>query len=170
MINGINCNVKYGYPDDIPGTPQNEKSVFEKKWMVLWDVPADINVAIPALPNRIYCNREMPGPLVTAFLDIIHHGYEDQIITWDGCYNVRPIRGYEQRYQYLIDSNDIAEALTYLSMHSWAIAFDINAAWNRLGKVPTTSPELVGCFERAGFLWGGNFHRKDGMHYELQEI
>jgi hypothetical protein len=57
-----------------------------------------------------------------------------------------------------------------MSLHSWGIAIDVNAAWNGLGKEPTLTPEFVKCFTDAGFDWGGTWKRKDGMHFQLSNI
>lgn len=49
------------------------------------------------------------------------------------------------------------------SVHSWGIAFDINAN-PRPGKVP---PELVKHFKEWGFTWGGDFTSNyDPMHFQ----
>ena len=62
------------------------------------------------------------------------------------------------------------------SNHSFATAFDINAAWNGLGREPAARGEkgsvreLVPIFEKWGFRWGGNFRRRDGMHFEIARI
>jgi hypothetical protein len=70
-----------------------------------------------------------------------------------GCFNWRNIRG----------------SLS-LSMHSGAIALDINAAENPMtyGPVITNMPAwMIAVFERNGFLWGGRWTRRDAMHFEL---
>ena len=144
---------KYGSPVDDKATPVNENTLFETRHMVLWDVPDDINRAIPAIPNRIYCNRDIQRPLETAFRNIIARGLQSQVKTWDGCFNIRNKRG-----------------LNSMSLHSWGIAIDINAAWNGLNRTPTMSPELVKCFTDAGFDWGGDWKRRDGMHFQLSKI
>lgn len=41
---------------------------------------------------------------------------------------------------------------------------------NGLGMKPKFSPLFVSCFKNAGFNWGGDFKRVDGMHYELAQI
>lgn len=143
MVTSKLCIAQYGTPD----------VQMEYKHMVLWDVPQDINDAIPALPNKIYCNKDLVEPLEKAFRNIIDRGLCDQVKTWDGCFNIRKKRG-----------------LKSWSLHSWAIAVDINAAWNQLGKEPEMSPELVACFTDAGFEWGGEWTRKDGMHFQLKCI
>ena len=127
------------------GPPETEK------FMTLWDVPT--NLEHGTIPKKIYCNKDMVGPLEQAFTNVIDRGLVDQIRTWDGCFNIRRKRG-----------------ATSSSLHSWGIAIDINAAWNGFGKKPTMSPELVKCFTDAGFDWGGIWSRPDGMHFQLAKI
>lgn len=121
--------------------------------MQLWDIPDDINKAIPELPNRLYCNKDLIKPLEAAFRNIIKAGLECHIMTWDGCFNIRTKRG----------------GITF-SLHSWGIAIDINAAWNAFGAEPQMLLELVKCFTDAGFDWGGTWTKKDGMHFQLSKI
>lgn len=153
MVTSVQCTQKYGLPYDNVVTTINESSKFEGAWMTLWDVPQYINDAIPVIPNKIYCNKDLVTPLETAFRNIVNRGLSGEIKTWDGCFNVRLKRG-----------------LNTLSLHAWAIAIDINASWNGLGKTPTMSKELVQCFLDAGFEWGGNWARLDGMHFQLKQI
>jgi hypothetical protein len=143
MVTSQDCIAKYGEPN----------VAMERKHMVLWDVPKDINEHIQAIPNKIYCNKDLVKPLEQALLNIIGRGLEDEVKTWDGCFNVRKKRG-----------------LNSWSLHSWAIAIDINATWNALGLTPQMSAALVKCFTDAGFHWGGNWKRKDGMHFQLSKI
>lgn len=159
---------KYGIPFDAISTPANEKTMFEQAWMTLYDIPQEINNAIKVLPNRVYCNKDMVKPLENAFKNIIERKLISELKTWDGCYNPRPIRGYEKIFTELFNLGKFDKAADYISMHTWGIAIDINAAWNQLGKQPTMSKELVKCFTDAGFIWGGDFERKDGMHFELK--
>lgn len=63
--------------------------------------------------------------------------------------------------------------LAGLSNHAWGTAFDLNAAWNGLGRTPPalgatgSVRELVPAAEALGWFWGGNFRaRPDGMHFE----
>jgi len=127
------------------GNPKLEKS------MVLWDVPSALEIGV--IPKRIYCNKDMVKPLEQAFKNIISRGLVTQLKTWDGCFNLRKKVGG-----------------TTASLHSWGVAIDINAAWNGFGKVPTMSKELVKCFTDAGFVWGGNWLHRDGMHFQLASI
>jgi hypothetical protein len=143
MVTSKQCQDKFGKPD----------IEFEKRHMVLWDVPADINAAIQAIPNKIYCNKVMIVPLEKALRNLMAAGLTKEVKTWDGCFNIRKKRGG-----------------TTMSLHSWAIAVDINAAWNQFGKKPTLSSEFVKCFTDAGFEWGGYWKKADGMHFELAKL
>lgn len=119
--------------------------------MILWTVPA--HMWLPALPKRIYMNSRLVRPFTDALVNVRNRGLGEQIKTWDGAFNIRNKRGGRT-----------------LSLHSWGLAFDINAAWNPLGKTPTMSRGLVECFTDAGFIWGGTFSRPDGMHFEIAKL
>ncbi len=161
MITGLDCFDAFGDPNTVWD---------EGLYMVVWDVPKYIDDCIPALPSRIYCNKEMIVPLEVAFLNVINRGLTEEFKTWDGCFQVRPIRGYETTVKKLLASGQIEKAMVYMSIHSWGVAIDINAFENGLGKEPKMSKEFVECFEDAGFEWGGNWKRKDGMHFQLTYI
>ena len=57
MVTSKDCLIKYGLPYDEVSTSVNESTQFEGKWMKLWDIPSEINIDIPVLPNKIYCNK-----------------------------------------------------------------------------------------------------------------
>ncbi len=136
MIYSKDCFDKFGKPSQT------------NDCMELWDVPEHLEIGV--LPNKVYCNKLLSGPLAIAFNNIIKGDLLDQVKTWDGCFNIRQIRG-----------------SAAMSLHSWGLAIDINASGNGLGQQPIISPELVQCFLDAGFDWGGNFKRLDGMHFQL---
>lgn len=124
----------------------------DNKWMTLWDVPTELELGV--IPKKIYCNKDMVAPLAAAFKNLIDRGYYMELKTWDGCFNIRKKRG-----------------LSSMSLHSWAVAFDVNAFENGLGMPPKLSPGFVKCITDAGFNWGGNWaKRPDGMHFELAKI
>jgi len=143
FVTSNDCIKKYGLPN----------VAMERSFMALYKVPKIITQAIPAIPSRIYCNYDMIAKLEQALLNVVTRGLGAEIKTWDGCFNIRNMRGG-----------------TTWSLHSWGIAIDINAAWNGLGKQPQMSKELVACFTDAGFHWGGVWKRKDGMHFQLAKI
>lgn len=119
--------------------------------LVIWDVPTELEIGI--IPKRIYCNRDLIRPLEQAFRNLITRGFVEELKTWDGCFNIRKKRG-----------------LNSMSLHSWAIAIDVNAFENGLGVEPKLSAGFVKCFTDAGFDWGGSWKRKDGMHFQLSRI
>lgn len=121
------------------------------KWLTLWDVPSEFEIGI--IPKRIYCNKDLIAPLAGAFNNLIITGYVKELRTWDGCFNIRKKRG-----------------LGSMSLHSWAIAVDVNAFENGLNVEPKLSAGFVKCFTDAGFDWGGTWKRKDGMHFQLSAI
>lgn len=124
---------------------------FKERNMTLWVVPNYLHIG--PIPKKIYCNKDMIIPLTNAFENILKAGISDQVKTWDGCFNIRSKRGSKS-----------------MSLHAWGIAIDINAAWNRFGKPPTMSPELVKCFTDAEFVWGGVWKKPDGQHFQLAKI
>lgn len=139
MVTSAQCLAKYG--------EASEKNTN----LVLWDVPAELEIGI--IPKRIYCNKDMIGPLSQAFKNLISTGAVTELKTWDGCFNIRKMRG-----------------LSSMSLHSWAIAVDVNAFENGLNQLPKLSAKFVKCFTDAGFDWGGTWTRKDGMHFQLAKI
>jgi hypothetical protein len=141
------------------GNPMLDVKVFEVRNLTLWDVPLYINTHIPAIPNKIYCNKDLIEPLHKVFLSLIETGLSREIKTWDGCYNVRFIRG----------------SKTVLSIHSFALAIDMNASHNPLGLDKDTakanglkpfSLAFDDMFRSNGFKCGIDFKRGDGMHFE----
>ncbi|MEQ1636713.1 MAG: M15 family metallopeptidase [Methylococcales bacterium] len=127
------------------GVPEREIA------MVLWDVPSHLEIG--HIPKKIYCNRDLVLPLEMALTNLVQRGLIGQLKTWDGCFNIRKKRG-----------------ATSPSLHSWGIAIDVNAAWNRFGCSPSCSKEFVRCFTDGGFDWGGEWRKKDGMHFQLAKI
>lgn len=89
-------------------------------------------------------------------------GLLDRILTFEGGYAARYIRGTQNR------------SPRPLSNHAWGTAFDINAGTNGFGQEPALMGktgcvrELVAIANQQGFFWGGHFKgKKDGMHFEL---
>jgi len=120
-----------------------------EKGMVLWDVPTELEIGV--IPKRIYCNKAMVKPLEAAFRNLVTRNHAKELRTYDGCFSIRNIRG-----------------RTTPSLHSYGVAIDFDAAWNRLGQPSKLSAGLVQCFIDAGFNWGGNFKtRLDCQHFEL---
>lgn len=110
--------------------------------------------------GKVQCHRLVEYQLKMLWADIEAAGLLDHVITWDGLWSPRFIRG----------------SRTTLSNHSYGTAFDINYRWNQLGAAPAESGsrgsvcELVYLFHRWGFYWGGHFSRRDGMHAEVARL
>lgn len=122
-----------------------------QKNLVIWDVPTSLEIGI--IPKKIYCNKDLVDPLSKALQALVSTGHVKELKTWDGCFNIRKKRG-----------------LNSMSLHSWGIAIDVNAFENGLNQTPKLSAGFVKCFTDAGFDWGGNWTRKDGMHFQLKTI
>ena len=142
MVTSAQCLKKWGDPAVVTN---------ELKYMTVWDVPTHLEIGV--IPKKLYCNKIMVAPLSQAFTNLIDRNFVKELKTFDGCFNVRKKRG-----------------LTTMSLHSWGIAIDVNAAWNGLHKTPQLSAGFVKCFTDAGFDWGGTWTRKDGMHFQLKSI
>lgn len=128
----------------------------EALWCVFYEVPVEVahtwvNSATGKPVTHIYINRDIVGNLHQAVQNIIARGLVSELKTFDGCFSIRDVRAEPGRP----------------STHSVACAIDLNASENRLGQEPKLSEEFVKCFKDAGFTWGGDFKRKDGMHFSL---
>lgn len=141
------------------GDPMADPKQFESKWMVLWPVPMWIDTHIPALPNKIYLNKDIIQPLETTLNRLISLGAYKEITNFDGLFNIRYVRG----------------SKTKLSVHSWGLAVDLNASDNPLGLNKAQCKErglrpftllFDEIWSDAGWTCGSRFKRPDGMHFE----
>lgn len=97
------------------------------------------------------CHRLVVPRFQAAFGKIVERDLHTFLKTFDGCFNPRYMRGSGS-----------------WSTHSWAIAIDLDAPWNRFGQASfQMSEEVAQCFEEEGFIWGGRWrHRPDAMHFQ----
>jgi len=154
MVTSAQCLKKYGDPN----LTTTQSTHFE-----LWIVPQDIltafnHVRFSALgtigfPKKIFINKDFKPVLEKSLRNLISRNLTSELKTWDGVFIIRTKR-----------------ALSSLSLHSWAIAVDVNASENQLNMTPKLSPGFVKCFTDAGCDWGGTWKRKDGMHFQLSKI
>lgn len=154
MVTSTQCLKKYGDPNLL----KTQTTHF-----VVWEVDLDIreafdNVYFSAVgtigfPKKIFVNKDFQPILEKSLRNLMERGLTKELKTWDGCFIIRTKR-----------------ALTSLSLHSWAIAVDVNRAENDLNMIPKLSPQFVKCFTDAGCDWGGNWTRKDGMHFQISKI
>ena len=148
------------------GNPMTNRAGFERKHMTMLDLYKWDRVIEP-LPSRVYLNRLMVVPLTKVLDDLLFTGLHSEIKTWDGCYNVRYMRG----------------SRTMLSRHSWGLAIDLNAAWNPLVRVtPANRAEMrkkyvkwsdrfLHVWRKNGFDCGADWKNSlDGMHFELKVL
>lgn len=136
------------------GEIKDGKWTNESKWMVICVIPDNIstiwiNSASGQPTRRIYINKDAKEPLLKALQNLKDNKLENELKTFDGCFNIRDVRGEPGKP----------------SCHSFGLAVDLNAKENGLGKTPKLSKEFVKCFTDAGWTWGGNFKRLDGMHF-----
>ena len=111
--------------------------------------------------GRVACHRLVADQLRALWQAWEDAGLLDRVLTWEGLWVPRYVRG----------------STTTLSNHCFGTAFDINPAWNWLGKDPTPAgkrgsvEELVPLALEHGFFWGGSFRpRADGMHFEVAKV
>lgn len=122
---------------------------YQAKYCELWLVQLDF----PWFPaKRIFINKDFKEALFKAFTGIEQANLQEEIETFDGCYVERKVRGSSK-----------------ISLHSWALAIDLNAHKEKLGQEATHwSEQFISIMEQAGVYWGGNFKtRKDNMHFGL---
>lgn len=102
--------------------------------------------------SRVACNVDMHTPLRAALKKVKDLRLEACLKTYDGCFNIRRVRG-----------------SAHVSCHAYGLAIDLNAATNPLAGLHgdlSIHPDFVKCFTDEGFDWGGNFKsRKDQMHF-----
>jgi hypothetical protein len=154
IVTSAQCLKKYGDPNLLQT---------QNKHFMVWQVDADILEAFKhvrfsavgtiGFPKRIFINKDFQPILEKALRNLITRGLTKELKTWDGVFVIRTKR-----------------ALKSLSLHSWAIAVDVNAFENQLNMIPKLSAAFVKCFTDAGMIWGGTWKRKDGMHFQIAKI
>ncbi len=130
------------------GKPWDDVNAFWQEWGAACKLPPEL----ARLTRRgvVWVHKDLVAPLSAALEDVCDAGLASKIKTYHGCYNVRKVRG----------------SATQRSTHTWGLAVDFNAATNGLGMKPTMDPGVVEAFTSRGFVWGGKFRRKDGMHFQ----
>lgn len=145
------CIQHYGNP---------ESSAFVSKWLQRFTLPADVAAVWPHYPGldkpitAIYMNKFAFEPLIAVIRELIQTGLIKELLTYDGCLNVRLKRGVNE-----------------YSIHSWGLALDFNAALNPLGqrmgsKPKMFTPAFLAVWRKHGWTCGADFSRPDGMHFQ----
>ena len=143
----------------------------QSKTMSVWIVPKKLldafshvrfsAVGTIGFPKKIFCNNDFKPLLEKALNNVVDRGLAKEMKTWDGVFIIRAKRG-----------------LSSLSMHSWGLAVDINAAQNPLGKTRSQiiesgltplSESFLQCFRDAGLECGADWvSRPDFMHMQIK--
>lgn len=140
------------------GDPAIDRKTFERKFMAQWK----IRTLFPFFPAKnLYLNIDLISPLINTLTLLESKGLHKEIKTFDGIFNVRCIRGYEDP--------------CVLSIHAYGLAIDLNAKDNPLGYsqskakkkglTPFTN-EFFDVWRETGWTCGIDFKRKDGMHFQ----
>jgi hypothetical protein len=116
-----------------------------------WVAENIVTASVPIL-GRVTCHRLMIPQLRGALADIQAAGLASSLHSYDGCYVPR-----------FIESNPEHA----ISLHTWGIAIDLDAATNYRGIKGSMDPRVVDIFKRWGFRWGGDWTYTDPMHFEL---
>ena len=130
----------------------------QNQWLKMFEVPKgffpDWKVMETDLPcTHFMLNLDAHYPMLNALESVHNLGLGHLLHTFDGCFNIRMVRGTNNMF----------------SAHSYGLAIDINAAENPLGCDHGgfyNYPEFIKCFTNQGWDWGGHWvHRKDPMHF-----
>lgn len=151
---------RYG---NIMESPQKLQA-FQRQHMGMLDF-SDYSKINKRLPNKIYCNKIIMEDLCKVFNDLVRTKLINEIISYDGCFNPRYIRGLEHK--------------KILSNHAFGTALDFNATQNPLGKsreecialgLKPFSLGFIQIWGEYNFLSGEKFRRKDLMHFEYTKL
>lgn len=154
------------FGDPLAGAKVNADGTFapSKEWRVQslagleikWLPGAEV---VRGMPNVVHFHRRVM-PRFKALWSAWHQeGLLKHIDSWAGSLAYRVTR---------------RAGSTRLSQHAYGAAFDINAPFNALGKVPRmpfrsgSVIPLVSTAQRLGWYWGGWFD--DGMHFEASLV
>ena len=144
----------------VPRNPENIRilGTWEQDNIVRVQLPQLVGVQGAPHDGGARFHKKAADQLVALWKAWEDAGFLDRILTWDGSFVPRFIRGNR----------------TVLSNHAFGTAFDINAALNPRGTRPLlvgkkgSVRELVTIANDHGFYWGGHFGAKpDGMHFEI---
>ncbi|HEU0132553.1 MAG TPA: M15 family metallopeptidase [Mycobacteriales bacterium] len=116
-----------------------------------WVASNIVSGTVPIL-GRVTCHRLMLPQLRAALAEVQAAGLGDLVHSYDGCYVPRFIE---------------RDPSHPISLHTWGIAIDLDAASNQRGGRGTMDARVVAIFKRWGFRWGGDWSYTDPMHFEL---
>lgn len=97
----------------------------------------------------VSCHKLMEDVFTSVFNAIYKAGLWPELENYGGIYEDRSVKGGLK-----------------ISTHAWGISVDVDTLDNALGKKPEMHPKIIKIFADHGFLWGGNWNRPDGMHFQ----
>jgi hypothetical protein len=115
----------------------------------------NIRTEVVPVMGRVTCHRLMLPQLRGALQEVEDAGLAGTLKTYSGCYVPRFIE---------------RDPGGSISLHTWGIAIDMDAATNYRGIRGTMDSRVVEIFKRWGFAWGGDWQYTDPMHFELKTI
>jgi len=139
------ANLKYG-------VIENKIWADEPKWMVLLKIPKEISVVADyttKIQTKIYLNKDIIDPLNQVFTNLIKNNLQKELKIFSGCFCIRDVRGFPG----------------ILSAHAYGLALDWRGSEMPLGANSLWTPEFVKTWKDIGWSWGGDFSRKDPMHF-----
>lgn len=156
---------KFSYvPAGFPTCPEAIRITddWPKKNIVIVKIPQLAFVRNAPRSCSISVHAHIAEQFIAVFKAWDDAGLSNRIITWDGSWVPRYVRG----------------SRSVLSNHAWGTAFDVNAQWNMLGSQPALKGsrgsvrELVQIAYDHGFYWLGwnRSTRPDGMHFEARKV
>lgn len=132
------------------GSPENKQML---SYIKTYPLPTNVinNIKMFNKSKKITIHQDMKPMLFNALNYIADNGLGSLLTEWGGSFCIRKIRGVDTEW----------------SIHSWALAFDVNMSTNGLNSQPHLDARIIAVFKDNGFDWGGDFHRKDGMHFQV---
>jgi peptidoglycan hydrolase-like protein with peptidoglycan-binding domain len=146
--------------DPLPDDPEHIKLTGNWQQQNIISVPIPQLKGIPGGASTMQFHKLGANQLIKLWADWASAGLLNFVLTFDGSYNPRFVRG----------------STTTLSNHSFGSAFDIDASWNAYGTQPAlvgnkgSVRQLVEIANNNGFYWGGHFSKPDGMHFEVAKL
>jgi hypothetical protein len=140
------------------GNPMH-RDQFEAKHMFLYHLPTWLYAYFPTYNGRtvstIFMNKDLQYPLELVMKELISTGLIKELFSYDGCYAIRYQRG-----------------ASVMSVHSWGMAMDFNAALNPFGGPVRFSQSFLQVWRDLNWTCGADFlpPRVDGMHFEYTKF
>lgn len=97
----------------------------------------------------VSCHKLLEDVFTSVFQRISDAGLWDALENFGGIHSSRTVTSSQK-----------------ISTHAWGIAGDFDTIDNALGKRPEMHPRIVAIFKDHGFVWGGEWSRPDGMHFQ----